>query len=78
MQMSLIKCLQPSIEGLTGMRQSTANSHSSELLSQNGIGLVNKGQDILYRLNIDANSMVISYLQVQTVLYYKYLKIFIW
>ena len=42
-----------------GIHRSNANSQSSELLSQNGISLVNKGQNILHKLSLGANSMVI-------------------
>ena len=43
------------------IHRSNANSQSSELLSQNGISLVNKGKNILHKLSLEANRMVISY-----------------
>ena len=39
--------------------RSTANSQSSELLSQKGMSLVNKCQNILHASSLDANSMAI-------------------
>ena len=37
-----------------GIHQSNANSQSRELLSENGISLINKGQNMLHKLSLDA------------------------
>ena len=41
-----------------------SNSQSSELLRQNARSLVNKGQHMLHKFSVDANSMSIFYWQV--------------
>ena len=42
-----------------GIHSGNSNSHSNELLSQNGIRLAPKSQTVFNKLSLDANSMVI-------------------
>ena len=48
----------------TEIERPSEAGQSSEVLSQNGIRLVNKDQNMLHKLSLDANSIAISYWQV--------------
>ena len=52
-----VACLGPCPCRKINTHSSTANCQSSELLSQNGIGFVNKCQTVLHKLILDAASM---------------------